>query len=136
MSSKKLRIFIYEDDPALSEMLTKVLESKGHDVLSYQDPTFCPNYSNLESKCAHSKPCTDVIISDYNMPKVTGVEFLKTQKALGCKVPFENKAIITVAVLSQEAKNLIDSLGCILFKKPFKLAEILEWIEACAERID
>lgn len=136
MSPKKLRIIVYEDDPALSEMLTKVLESKGHDVLSYQDPTFCPTYSDLKSECLHKRPCTDVIISDYNMPNVTGAEFLKIQKALGCKVPFENKAIVTGAVLNQETKDLIESLGCKLIKKPFKLTELLEWIEGCVERID
>lgn len=136
MASKKLRIIVYEDDPSLSEMLTTVLENEGHDVLSFQDPTFCPTYSDLKSECLHKKPCTDVIISDYNMPKVTGVEFLKTQKALGCKVPFENKAIITGAILDKETKELIDTLGCKLIKKPFKLSEILKWIETCAERIE
>ena len=135
MNSRKLRVIVYEDNPEIAELLSQFLEGKGYDVISFQDPTFCPTYSDMKSECIHTKPCTDVIISDYNMPKVTGVEFLKTQKELGCKVPFENKAIITGAVLNQETKDLIDSLGCKLFKKPFKLAEILAWLETCAERI-
>ena len=83
--------------------------------LGFQDPTFCPTYNVLKTECPYKKPCTDVIISNYNMPKITGTEFLKTQNELGCKIPFKNKAIITGAVLNQEAKDLIDSLGCKLF---------------------
>ena len=68
------------------------------------------------------------------MPNVTGAEFLSLQKAHGCKIPVENKAIITGAVLNQETKDTIDSIGCKLIKKPFKLAEVLKWIDECSAR--
>ena len=135
MGTKQLHIIVYEDDPALGSLLSLALRQKGHEVHTYSDPTFCPTYRDLKSECPHTRPCADVIITDHNMPNITGLEYLSLQQTHGCKLQVENKAIITGAVLNQKAKETIDSLGCKLFKKPFKLAEILQWIEECSSRL-
>jgi CheY-like chemotaxis protein len=135
VAARKLKIIVCEDDPDLGALLSQVLRQKGHEVHTFTDPTFCPAYRDLKSECPHTRPCADVIITDHNMPNITGIEYLSLQQTHGCKLQVENKAIITGAVLDQAAKNTIDSLGCKLFKKPFKLAEILQWIDECSARI-
>ena len=135
MASRKLHIIVYEDDPTLGSMLSMALRQQGHKVDTYEDPSFCPTYKDLESECPHRKPCADVIITDHNMPNITGVEYLSLQQTHGCKIKAENKAIVTGAVMNPETQERIDSLGCRLFRKPFRLVEILQWIDECSDRL-
>ena len=65
---------------------------------------------------------------------MSGIDFFKRQREGGCKAPDGNKALIS-ATANKEHFDAIEELGCNFFKKPFKLVEIIKWIEACAERI-
>lgn len=134
--SKKLRIIIFEDDPALVELLKQLLVHKGHDVNVFPDPTTCPVYRNHETDCPRNSPCADVIISDHMMPNMTGMDFLKLQRLRGCKASDKNKVLITGKVIDDDLKKAIDELGCHYIKKPFRVAEILKWVDECAERLD
>ena len=135
MATRKLKVIVYEDDPTIGALLSQVLSQKGHEVFTFPDPTFCPACRDHMSECPQESPCADVIISDHNMPNMTGIDFLSHQRSLGCKVPDENKAIVTGALLNRELQGTIDALGCKVFKKPFKLAEILKWVDECASRL-
>jgi CheY-like chemotaxis protein len=132
---KKLRVIIYEDDPALATLLEQVLVHKGHDVQVYADPTNCPVYHDHGNECSQEVACADVIISDHMMPNITGVDYYRLQRVRGCKTPNENKALITGSAMHADLKAAIEELGCHYIKKPFKIAEILKWIDECAERV-
>lgn len=131
----KLRIIIYEDDPALANLLRQALTSAGHTVQTFTDPTICPVYKEHRGKCPKDKTCADVIISDYMMPEMTGVDYFRLQKKRGCKALTENKALITGSAMHADLKQAIDDLGCHYIKKPFKLVEVLTWVEKCAKRL-
>ena len=133
--TKKLRIIIFEDDPALAALLYQVLRHKGHDVHIFSEPTACPVYRDHETQCPKDSPCADVIISDHMMPNMTGIDFLKFQRMRGCKALDENKALLTGAVISPELKNALKELGCHYIKKPFRVDAILKWVDECAERL-
>jgi CheY-like chemotaxis protein len=133
---RKLRILIFEDDPALAALLKQVLLQKGHDVHVFSDPTSCPVYRDHESECPQNTACADVIISDHMMPNMTGVDFFRFQRMRGCKAPDENKVLITGTAIHADLKKAIDELGCHFIKKPFKVAEILKWVDECAERVN
>ena len=132
---KKLRIIIFEDDQSLANLIKLVLLQKGHDVQVFSDPTLCPVYRDHDTECPKSAPCADVIISDHMMPNMTGLDFLKLQRMRGCKAPDENKALITGSAMHADLKNAIDELGCHYIKKPFKIVEIIKWVDECAERV-
>jgi CheY-like chemotaxis protein len=133
---RKLRILIFEDDPALAALLKQVLLQKGHDVHVFSDPTSCPVYSDHEIESPQNTACAGVIISDHMMPNMTGVEYYRLQRLRGCKAPDENKALITGSAMHADLKQAINELGCHFIKKPFKVDEILRWVDECAERID
>jgi len=135
-NTKKLRIIVIDDDTAINLLLKTALTKLGHHVLTFHDPTACPCpvLKKAICFCPQELPCADVIISDIVMPNMSGIDFFKRQKAGGCKAPDGNKALIS-ATANKEPFDAIEELGCNFFKKPFKLVEIVKWIEECAERI-
>lgn len=134
MKHRKLRILVFDDDPAISVLFKRLLTSMGHDVRVYADPTACPIYNTPRCDCPREHPCADVILSDFMMPNMNGIEFFENQRKRGCKAPDANKAIISAAA-SPEQKEAFRRLGCHFIKKPFKIAEIRGWLEECTERI-
>jgi len=130
----RLRIFVFDDDPAITRLLQIMLSYKGHHVLTYPDPTACPVYSRASSTCPHQFPCADIIITDIMMPNLSGLELLRLQSERGCKAIAANKALMSAAI-NREIEEAVRELGCHFFKKPFRINEVTEWLDACAARI-
>lgn len=122
------RIIVFEDDPVSRKLITLILEEAGYEVISAVDPTMCPLYDNLDAQCTHVDACGDFLLTDNQMPRMTGLEFVETQGRRGCKGVVQNKAVISAALtLEQRAKA--EDLGCKVFRKPFRIEEILTWVE-------
>lgn len=134
MNITKLRIIIFEDDTALANLLKLALSNEGHHVLTFTDPTLCPIFKKRECECPQEFPCADIVISDISMPHMTGIDFFKLQRKRGCKALDENKALMS-ATHGKDYSDEIKQLGCHYFKKPFKLTEIIQWVNECAMRI-
>jgi CheY-like chemotaxis protein len=64
----RFRILVVDDEPSLRETAGLILESEGYEVLTAAD--------GLEGLHALSKSLPDLIISDLNMPRMSGAEFL------------------------------------------------------------
>ena len=64
----RLRILVVDDEPSIRETARQILESGGYEVLTAAD--------GLEGLHALSKSLPDLIISDLNMPRMSGFEFL------------------------------------------------------------
>ncbi|MHB1400268.1 MAG: response regulator [Trichloromonadaceae bacterium] len=136
VNQKNLRIVVIDDDPIIMGLLEMLLSEFGHEVLTFPDPTaysFCFCNSN-ECKCPQEFPCADVIISDFSMPNMDGIEFFKLIKKKGCKIVDANKALMSAGVQSQN-KDDFDALNYKFFKKPLGLDEITEWVGKCEDRI-
>ena len=132
----KLKIVIFEDDSDFAEMLQTILVMSGHDVEAFPDPSLCPIYRDHELCCSKGSPCAEVIISDHRMPIITGLDFFKLQRERGCKALDQNKVVISGSVLDEEMRRDIEGLGCHFIRKPFKMNELLAWVDECAERIE
>lgn len=133
-SNKKLRIIVFEDDLDIMALLKDSLSAIGHHVLTFSDPTACSVFNNQDKKCPQQLPCADVVISDIMMPKVTGIDLFKLMRTRGCKALDKNKALMSADLKPEQIRD-IQELGCHFIKKPFKLAEIIRWLEECAERV-
>jgi CheY-like chemotaxis protein len=64
----RYRVLVVDDEPSVREMARQVLESEGYEVLTAND--------GLGGLTALSKSLPDLIISDLNMPWMSGFEFL------------------------------------------------------------
>ena len=131
-----MKILVIEDDQSLANLLKIALTQKGHEVLIYSDPTACPVYIDHASLCARETPCADVIISDYILPNMSGLDFYKIQRGRGCKALDQNKALITGSAITDEIKKDMEELGCHFIKKPFTIAEVIQWVDTCEKRLD
>jgi hypothetical protein len=66
------------------------------------------------------------------MPFMKGIEFLEKQLSKGCKV--KNLALMS-GDLTPEDQQRAESLGIRVFKKPFGLREIDQWVDDAEKEI-
>src|SRR5450631_915505 len=64
----RFRILVVDDEPAIREVAQQILENGGYEVLTAAD--------GLDGLHALTKSLPDLIISDLNMPRMSGFEFL------------------------------------------------------------
>ena len=84
----KPRILIFEDDDILRTTLKHLLDSLDYDVLTFSDPGMCPLYYSSNFKCLLDDSCSDIILSDVDMPVENGLEFINKRFNKGCKTKF------------------------------------------------
>jgi DNA-binding NtrC family response regulator len=64
--SKRLRIFVVDDEPIISSTLALILERAGYTARSFTDPR--------DALTAAETNCPDYLISDVIMPKLNGID--------------------------------------------------------------
>ena len=129
----KPRVLIFEDNDFLRSTLKDILVSNGYEVYEFSNPGMCPQYLSSNQNCLWDDSCSDIIISDVNMPVETGLEFIKNRLSLGCKIKF--RALMS-ADWAESDLQYAQKIGCKVFQKPFDLEELLQWLENCKKQID
>ena len=111
-------IAVVDDDKHLRNSLARILEWKGHTVLSFEDAR--PALDEMDFSTV------DLIISDFQMP-MPGDKFVKELKQRGINVP----VIILSGALNQDNIDVLNALGVQkIMGKPFKkLEEFLNEVE-------
>jgi FixJ family two-component response regulator len=133
---RKPRAIIFDDEIFILNMLKDFFLMRGYEVLSYSDPTtICPLYGDGGDVCTNDQPCCDVMVTDFQMPGVNGVELLEFQARKGCKVDNRNKSVIS-GYIDAWNRRRVDQMGCNFLQKPFTLYALAEWLSACEKRID
>ena len=108
-------VFVIDDDSGMRSLLSDVLTSFGYSVTAFPDAT-----AALKVITANSQRI-DAIISDLNMPKVSGLEFIDTLKKMNSKIP----VILVTAFGNTGTAHLAREKGAFGYlSKPFPLLEI------------
>ncbi len=131
---RKRRVTIIDDDPSVLNILRIFFEQKDYEVTACSKPLLCSAYDDLK-RCDNKWPCGDVLITDYRMPGMTGVELLQTQARRGCLLTANNKAVMS-GNLDDEVIDVIKKMGCSYFSKPFAFSDLEEWLQQCEARMD
>ncbi|MBE0596377.1 MAG: response regulator [Desulfuromonadales bacterium] len=124
------RTLIVEDEPAVRTLLALSAQIRGHEVLTFPGPTFCP--LAIAKSCSLQVACSDILISDQMMPDMTGLEFLALLQEKHC--PVRNKALVTAAC-SEQIRKKAEELGAIVIPKPFTVTAICDWLEECERKV-
>jgi CheY-like chemotaxis protein len=76
-----MQILVVDDDPLACEMTAAVVESAGYEVLMAEN-----GVEAMEKLAA--VPGIGMVISDMNMPLVTGIELFREMRSQGMNLPF------------------------------------------------
>ncbi len=76
-----MRILIVDDDPFAGQMVAAILEELGH------APVVCENAADAVHALAEDA-AIELIVSDMNMPLISGVDLFRELRAQGCSLPF------------------------------------------------
>jgi DNA-binding response OmpR family regulator len=111
-------ILIVEDEEGIVQFLTQGLEEEGYQISSAND-----GVSGLE---LFQKEKFDLLLLDWMLPKMTGVELCKSIRQLNTKVPI---IFLTARDTVQETIEGLKSGANDYIKKPFSFDELVERIK-------
>lgn len=110
-----MKILIADDSRAMRQVIQYMLREagyRGHSIIEAPDGAQALEAARNESP--------DLIISDWNMPNMTGIEFLQKLRESGVTTPF---GFVTTEV-SPEMRSLANSSGAaFLIGKPFSAGD-------------
>jgi|MudIll2142460700_1097286.scaffolds.fasta_scaffold12225_5 CheY-like chemotaxis protein len=132
---RKPRVIIFDDEPSLLELLELCFAKWGYEVFSYSTPVVCPLNGSSAGICESHAPCADLVISDFQMPQMTGIELFQLQAQRGCKVNRKMKAIMS-GHSDGELSRHCEGLGYRFFEKPFACSDLTDWLSECERNID
>jgi two-component system response regulator PilR (NtrC family) len=108
------KILLVDDDPKFQKLILRVLEKHGFEV------TVCND--GIEAKEIIDESAAELVISDYKMPNMDGVELLKALREDGRDIPF----ILITAYGSIDSTMAAIKLGTVEYlTKPFDPEEIV-----------
>ena len=82
------RILIADDDPLFRESLMGNLLDSGYEIEGFPDRQAIPDW------CGQGRG-GDLILLDWKMPKVHGIEVLRRLRELGCDIPVIFHTVLT-----------------------------------------
>ena len=119
------RAFIFDDEKEIRQILWSLFDNRGYEVFTFPHPGTCPLSEEELCPCSIEETCADLILSDVNMPIKSGLEFLEEQIKKGCRC--KHFALMS-GTFTHEGLSKAKSLGVKIFKKPFALTEIINWL--------
>lgn len=120
-----LRVLLAEDDLDLRATLRSVLEQHGYEVLSTSSGSETIAVLSGVSRGAFPRP--DVILSDVNMPGLTGLEILRAVRFAEWPTPI----VLMTAFPDARTYSGAEMLGAFaLLEKPLGVARMLDVLES------
>jgi len=117
----QMRVVIIDDEECVRYSMRLHLEALGHEVITAADPGELSSCAG--TCCTSEQPCADVFFVDYRMLSMTGLDFIASQIARGCKQPASTKILFS-GYAHEIDRDRVQALGCRLLDKPLRLSDI------------
>lgn len=128
-----MRIKVIDPDSSMCRLLTAFLGRFYSEIETRALPD-CPLHRDASSCCGRPKACAEVVMTTIKFPVEENLVFLTDPSVRGCKVHPANKMVIS-AGMTPAQEDLIRDLGAKPLRKPFKLSEILGYLQECSTRL-
>ncbi len=112
---KKLKIIVVDDEPEISELISDEIDKIGFESISFMTASEAIPYINKNNASIA------MIISDFKMPEMDGIEFRNKLLAEHQEIPF---AIISGFITKEMAMSGLESKICGFIDKPFDLEKL------------
>jgi len=132
---RKRRAVVIDDEEIIVYVLRDFLSTRNYEVLSYTRPVVCPMLDQRGNLCNTDYPCADVIISDFALPGMNGLDLLQAQLMHGCKLTTENKAVMS-GYIDEGCLEQIKRQGYAFISKPIEFSQLSAWLDECEKRVD
>lgn len=112
------RVLVAEDDPSLRRLIVTVLEQAGYDVVAAADGVELLAQVEELVSAQHAPSDSFVIVTDVNMPKLTGLDVLAVLRCAFARTP----VVLITAFGDAETRAEARELGAVtVLDKPFDL---------------
>lgn len=129
----KLRVLVFDDDPAVCAILRLLLERHGCEVMTYTNPSLCPLVVAGRCQCGPGEWCADLVIADLEMPEMNGLELVNRLGENGCRVP---RVVLISGTWSSQDVAATRQNDCHFISKPFTVGTLYQWVDECAQSLD
>ncbi|MET0262699.1 MAG: response regulator, partial [Rariglobus sp.] len=120
-SASGLRILLVDDNVFVADTISRMLTREGHQV------TYAQNGKEAWALCSTERPPFDLVMTDQNMPVMTGVELLRRIR----HVKLNTRVVVVSGHLAPElTKELHDLRVNGVLAKPFTQRELVNVVQA------
>ena len=124
--NRRMRILFFEDNAIVRLQVRRALWKHGWEVISFPDPAACSLYQCASCACHAAEVCADAIVTDFDMPHLDGLTFVKELLEKGCRI--ENLAMLS-EIQDKTALARAKALGLSVFSKAEGIPALLEWLQ-------
>ena len=117
-----MRILVVDDSKAMRMIVIRTLRQAG-----YGDHTYEEAVNGAEALTAIQASAPDLVLSDWNMPEMNGIELLEALNTAGIKLPF---GFITSEGTDAIKTQAADAGARFLITKPFNVDKFQAVMEA------
>ena len=130
------RAVIFRDMSYDERALNLFFRDRGYETMVVWNIAACPVYGNVPAiPRADLLLCCDVMIAVHDPPRLDGIELFRTQLNQGCRLPAENRALLSRTALTAEERDFERAMNIAWFPEPLDTGMLEEWLERCEARI-
>src|SRR5277367_2391489 len=115
-------ILVVDDDEAVRDSLSNMMESEGFEVRAFSNGHDLLNEANL--------PAIGCLVVDYNMPAMNGLELVGTLRGRGVSIP----AILITGNPAKHVRDRAAAIAVLVVEKPQLGSHLLDCVREAVAR--